>query len=100
MRALVGEHRRGRLTFRVILPTADQEASYAPKHRRFPETGCPATRVSFAVLTSSANDGAKAPCSNPVYWECDVEKYGGGAIEVRDYDPKWPVLFDEECARL
>jgi GrpB-like predicted nucleotidyltransferase (UPF0157 family) len=29
-----------------------------------------------------------------------VEKYGGGAIEVRDYDPRWPVLFDEECERL
>lgn len=29
-----------------------------------------------------------------------MERYGGGAIEVRDYDPKWPVLFDEECARL
>ena len=29
-----------------------------------------------------------------------MERYGGGAIEVRDYDPKWPVLFDEECQRL
>jgi GrpB-like predicted nucleotidyltransferase (UPF0157 family) len=29
-----------------------------------------------------------------------MEQYGGGAIEVRDYDPNWPVLFDEECARL
>jgi GrpB-like predicted nucleotidyltransferase (UPF0157 family) len=29
-----------------------------------------------------------------------MEKYGGGAIEVRDYDLKWPVLFDEESARL
>ena len=29
-----------------------------------------------------------------------MEKYGGGAIEVRDYDPNWPVLFDEECRRL
>ena len=29
-----------------------------------------------------------------------MEKYGGGAIEVRDYDPRWPVLFDEECERL
>jgi len=29
-----------------------------------------------------------------------VEKYGGGAIEVRDFDPKWPVLFDEERVRL
>jgi GrpB-like predicted nucleotidyltransferase (UPF0157 family) len=74
---------------------------HAPKHRRFPETGCcPAKRVSFVVLMLSANDGASAPCSNPVYWEFDVEKYGGGAIEVRDYDPKWPVLFDEECSRL
>jgi GrpB-like predicted nucleotidyltransferase (UPF0157 family) len=27
-------------------------------------------------------------------------KYRGGAIEVRDYDPRWPVLFDEECERL
>ena len=32
--------------------------------------------------------------------EINMEKYGGGAIEVRDYDPKWPGLFDEECARL
>jgi GrpB-like predicted nucleotidyltransferase (UPF0157 family) len=29
-----------------------------------------------------------------------VEQYGGGPIEVRDYDPRWPVLFDEECERL
>ena len=29
-----------------------------------------------------------------------MERYGGGAIEVRDYDPNWPVLFDEECQRL
>jgi GrpB-like predicted nucleotidyltransferase (UPF0157 family) len=29
-----------------------------------------------------------------------MERYGGGAIEVRDYDPKWPVLFAEESARL
>ena len=29
-----------------------------------------------------------------------MERYGGGAIEVRDYDPRWPVLFDEECERL
>ena len=29
-----------------------------------------------------------------------MERYGGGAIEVRDYDPNWPVLFEEECARL
>ena len=29
-----------------------------------------------------------------------MERYGGGAIEVREYDPTWPVLFDEECERL
>jgi GrpB-like predicted nucleotidyltransferase (UPF0157 family) len=29
-----------------------------------------------------------------------MEQYGGGAIEVRDYDPRWPTLFDEECSRL
>jgi GrpB-like predicted nucleotidyltransferase (UPF0157 family) len=29
-----------------------------------------------------------------------MEQYRGGAIEVRDYDPRWPVLFDEECERL
>jgi GrpB-like predicted nucleotidyltransferase (UPF0157 family) len=29
-----------------------------------------------------------------------MERYGGGAIEVRDYDPRWPALFDEECERL
>ncbi len=29
-----------------------------------------------------------------------MERYGGGAIEVRDYDSSWPVLFDEECQRL
>jgi len=29
-----------------------------------------------------------------------MERYGGGAIEVRDYDPRWPILFDEESERL
>jgi GrpB-like predicted nucleotidyltransferase (UPF0157 family) len=29
-----------------------------------------------------------------------VERYGGGAIEVHDYDPRWPILFDQECERL
>jgi GrpB-like predicted nucleotidyltransferase (UPF0157 family) len=29
-----------------------------------------------------------------------MEKYGGGAIEVRDYDPRWPILFDQECECL
>jgi GrpB-like predicted nucleotidyltransferase (UPF0157 family) len=29
-----------------------------------------------------------------------VERYGGGPIEVHDYDPRWPVLFDEERKRL
>lgn len=29
-----------------------------------------------------------------------MERYGGGAIVVRDYDPAWPVLFDEERTRL
>jgi GrpB-like predicted nucleotidyltransferase (UPF0157 family) len=29
-----------------------------------------------------------------------MERYGGGAIEVRDYDPHWPVLFEQECSRL
>jgi GrpB-like predicted nucleotidyltransferase (UPF0157 family) len=29
-----------------------------------------------------------------------MEQYGGGAIEVRDYDPRWPVMFDEESERL
>jgi len=33
-------------------------------------------------------------------WEVEVERYGGGAIEVHDYDPRWPVLFDEERRRL
>jgi GrpB-like predicted nucleotidyltransferase (UPF0157 family) len=40
------------------------------------------------------------PCKNLPSQEVGVEKYGGGAIEVRDYDPRWPVLFDEECERL
>ncbi|WP_245477808.1 GrpB family protein [Bradyrhizobium guangxiense] len=29
-----------------------------------------------------------------------MERYGAGAIEVRDYDPNWPVLFEEERIRL
>jgi len=29
-----------------------------------------------------------------------MERYGRGAIEVRDYDPRWPVLFEDECNRL
>jgi GrpB-like predicted nucleotidyltransferase (UPF0157 family) len=32
--------------------------------------------------------------------EVGMEQYGGGAIEVRDYDPRWPVMFDEESERL
>jgi GrpB-like predicted nucleotidyltransferase (UPF0157 family) len=29
-----------------------------------------------------------------------VERYGGGPIVVRDYDPTWPRKFDEERERL
>jgi GrpB-like predicted nucleotidyltransferase (UPF0157 family) len=29
-----------------------------------------------------------------------VERYGGGPIVVRDYDPTWPQQFDEERKRL
>ncbi len=29
-----------------------------------------------------------------------MERYGGGAIEVLDYDPRWPDLFEEECTHL
>jgi len=29
-----------------------------------------------------------------------VERYGGGPIVVRDYDPTWPKKFDEERERL
>ena len=30
----------------------------------------------------------------------DFERYGGGRIVVRPYDPTWPAAFDEERARL
>src|SRR6202051_2557698 len=39
-------------------------------------------------------------CKNLPCQDVGVEKYGGGAIEVRGYDPRWPVLFYEECERL
>ena len=29
-----------------------------------------------------------------------MEHYGGGAIVVSDYDPAWPVMFEEERERL
>lgn len=29
-----------------------------------------------------------------------MERYGGGAIFVVDYDPAWPVMFEQERARL
>jgi GrpB-like predicted nucleotidyltransferase (UPF0157 family) len=29
-----------------------------------------------------------------------AERYGGGAIVVRDYDPLWPSLFEDERASL
>jgi len=29
-----------------------------------------------------------------------VERYGGGPIVIRDYDPTWPQQFDEERKRL
>jgi GrpB-like predicted nucleotidyltransferase (UPF0157 family) len=29
-----------------------------------------------------------------------AERYGGGDIVVREYDPRWPVLFEEERLRL
>jgi GrpB-like predicted nucleotidyltransferase (UPF0157 family) len=29
-----------------------------------------------------------------------MERYGGGRIIVRAYDPMWPAMFDEERARL
>ena len=29
-----------------------------------------------------------------------MERYGGGAIIVRNYDPEWPRLFEEERARV
>jgi GrpB-like predicted nucleotidyltransferase (UPF0157 family) len=29
-----------------------------------------------------------------------MEKYGAGAIVVSDYDPAWPVLFEDESARI
>jgi GrpB-like predicted nucleotidyltransferase (UPF0157 family) len=32
--------------------------------------------------------------------EESMERYGGGAIEVRDYDPRWPIFFEQECSRL
>jgi GrpB-like predicted nucleotidyltransferase (UPF0157 family) len=32
--------------------------------------------------------------------EIAVERYGGGVIVVRDYDPAWPAMFDKERTRL
>jgi GrpB-like predicted nucleotidyltransferase (UPF0157 family) len=29
-----------------------------------------------------------------------VERYGGGAISVSDYDPAWPEMFEQERANL
>ncbi len=29
-----------------------------------------------------------------------VERYGGGAISVKDYDPTWVTLFEQEKARI
>jgi len=29
-----------------------------------------------------------------------LERYGGGAIVVADYDPRWPAMFEAESARL
>jgi hypothetical protein len=40
-------------------------------------------------------------CSGPISnLEIRVERYGGGAILVSDYDPSWPELFEQERARL
>jgi len=32
--------------------------------------------------------------------EEDRERYGGGEIVIHDYDPDWPVLFEQERARI
>jgi GrpB-like predicted nucleotidyltransferase (UPF0157 family) len=40
------------------------------------------------------------PCRIGLPWEVGMEQYGAGTIEVCDYDPSWPVLFDEECQHL
>src|SRR5713226_5601752 len=29
-----------------------------------------------------------------------MEKYGAGSIVVSDYDPNWPILFEEESTRI
>ena len=29
-----------------------------------------------------------------------MERYGGGAIVVTDYDPAWPAMFEEERANI
>jgi GrpB-like predicted nucleotidyltransferase (UPF0157 family) len=29
-----------------------------------------------------------------------MERYGGGPIVVRDYDPRWPAMFEQERTRL
>jgi GrpB-like predicted nucleotidyltransferase (UPF0157 family) len=29
-----------------------------------------------------------------------MERYGGGPIVIRDYDPAWPIMFAEERARI
>jgi GrpB-like predicted nucleotidyltransferase (UPF0157 family) len=29
-----------------------------------------------------------------------MEKYGAGAIVVADYDPNWPILFEQESTRI
>jgi GrpB-like predicted nucleotidyltransferase (UPF0157 family) len=30
----------------------------------------------------------------------NMERYGGGAIVVADYDPAWPAMFEQERAKL
>jgi len=30
----------------------------------------------------------------------EMERYGGGPIVIRDYDPTWPAEFERERARL
>jgi GrpB-like predicted nucleotidyltransferase (UPF0157 family) len=29
-----------------------------------------------------------------------MEKYGAGSIVVSDYDPNWPILFEQESMRI
>jgi hypothetical protein len=29
-----------------------------------------------------------------------MEKYGAGSIVVSDYDPNWPILFEQESTRI